>query len=142
MKTFASDNFSSVCTEVFEYLIDINNSGHAVSYDGDDVTQQAVELLTEAFGTAHGILFVPSGTGANILALKLLLERSYDAVVTSSVAHVYEEESGSSGHHSRGNGGSSIYGELIVWQGAGSRTKIEAALGAGCQNIVDDVVRA
>lgn len=93
-RTFASDNFSSVDPRVMNYLTEINAQGHAKSYEGDTVTQEAEQLFVETFGDGTDVIFVPSGTGANILGISLLLQRPYEAVMTTSVSHVYEEESG------------------------------------------------
>jgi len=93
-RTFASDNFSAVDPSIMSYLAEINAQGHMQSYEGDPVTLEAERLFVENFGEGTQVLFVPSGTGANILGLKLLLERPYEAVLTSHVSHVFEEETG------------------------------------------------
>lgn len=94
LRTFASDNFSSVDPKVMGYLQEINQRGHMQSYEGDPVTIEAEGLFTEIFGEDTRVIFVPTGTGANILGLSLLLQRPYDAVITTGVSHIYEEESG------------------------------------------------
>jgi threonine aldolase len=93
-RTFGSDNFSSVHPEVMNYLVEINGRGHVQSYEGDPVTFEAQQLFRDEFGEDTQTIFVPSGTGANILALKLLLERPYEAALTSIASHVFEEEAG------------------------------------------------
>jgi threonine aldolase len=93
-RTFASDNFSSVDLLVMSYLSEINGNGHTQSYEGDAVTREAESLFVETFGEGTEVIFVPTGTGANILSLKLLLQQPYEAVVTSQVSHVFEEETG------------------------------------------------
>lgn len=92
--TFGSDNFSTVDPKVMEFLQQINQKGHAQSYDGDSVTAQARAEFRELFGEEVPVLFVSTGTAANILSIKLLLEKPYDAVVTSNISHIYEEETG------------------------------------------------
>lgn len=93
LHTFASDNYSAVDPAIMSYLNEIN-SGHVQSYEGDEVTKQAEALFVENFGEGAKVLFVPSGTGANILALELLLEKPYEAVVTTEVSHVFQDEVG------------------------------------------------
>lgn len=93
LRTFASDNFSGVDPEVMSFLNEIN-VGHMQSYEGDEITKRAEKLFVDEFGDGTRVLFVPSGTGANILSLKLLLEKPYEAVVVSEVSHVFEEETG------------------------------------------------
>lgn len=92
--TFASDNFSGVDPAVMQFLVDINTQGHAQSYDGDAITEEARGEFEKVFGSDIDVLFVSTGTAANILGLKLLLEKPYDAVLTAETAHIYEEETG------------------------------------------------
>lgn len=94
IRTFASDNFSGVDPAVMRYLQDINTQGHTPSYGADSVTEEARLLFRKFFGNDTQTLFVPTGTGANILSLKLLLQKPYEAVVCSEVSHVFEEETG------------------------------------------------
>jgi len=72
----------------------MNTKGHAPSYGEDAITQQAKQAFSNEFDGEPEILFVPTGTGANILSLKLLLEKTYEAVITSQVSHIFEEETG------------------------------------------------
>ncbi|HEX6462698.1 MAG TPA: aminotransferase class V-fold PLP-dependent enzyme [Candidatus Saccharimonadales bacterium] len=94
IRTFASDNYSAVHPRVIEFLATINTKGHAPSYEEDAITGQAKQALSNKFSGEPEILFVPTGTGANILSLKLLLEKPYEAVITSHVSHIFEEETG------------------------------------------------
>src|SRR6266496_2971814 len=94
MRTFASDNFSAVDPRVMAYLNESNDRGHMPSSDGDEVTEAARDEFKKIFGKDISVLFVPAGTGANILALKLLLKGPYEAVMTTAISHIYEEETG------------------------------------------------
>lgn len=94
IRTFASDNYSAVHPQVIEFLTTINTEGHAPSYGEDAITRQAKQAFSSEFDGEPEILFVPTGTGANILSLKLLLEKPYEAVITSHVSHIFEEETG------------------------------------------------
>ncbi len=98
VRTFGSDNFSSVDPAILQFLQDINAQGHMPGYGADAVTEEARQLFQQTFGESE-VLFVPTGTGANILGLSLLLEHPYDAIVCSSVSHVFEEETGASSAH-------------------------------------------
>lgn len=91
-RTFASDNNSAVDPRVMQYLVGIND-GHQPSYGDDRVTREADRLFAEVFGEGTRTIFVPNGTGANVLAISLLLQPG-DAVVTTNISHVSEEESG------------------------------------------------
>ena len=93
MKTFASDNFSTVDPRVMQYLNTINE-GHETSYADDTVTALATAELKKAFGEFKEAMYVTTGTAANILALKILLAYRDDAVLTSNISHVCEEETG------------------------------------------------
>lgn len=92
--TFGSDNFSSVDPLVLNFLVEMNTQGHAQSYDGDTVTEQARTEFKKLFSSDIEVLFVSTGTAANILSLKLLLEKPYESVATSNISHIYEEETG------------------------------------------------
>lgn len=94
IRTFASDNYSTVHPDIMDFLSTINQHGHDAAYGDDAVTRQAKDLFRKAFGRNAEILFVSTGTAANILALEILLERPYDALITSDVSHIFEEETG------------------------------------------------
>lgn len=93
-RTFASDNYAPVDPRIMDYLAAVNGRGHMKSYSGDPVTQEAERLFVENFGGETEVIFVPSGTAANILSLKMLLERPYEALLTSHASHVFDMETG------------------------------------------------
>jgi len=68
------------------------NSGDAVAYGEDEITRASVARLCAAAGARHGYL-VFNGTGANVLALSLLL-RPYEAVVCAESSHLNVDECG------------------------------------------------
>ena len=94
IRTFASDNYSTVHPEVMNFLIKMNQSGHDAAYGDDEITEQAKDLFKKTFGENTEVLFVTTGTAANILSLRLFLEKPYEAVITSDISHVFEEETG------------------------------------------------
>lgn len=98
IRTFGSDNFSSVDPAILKFLQDINAQGHMPGYGADPITEEARQLFRQTFGESE-VLFVPTGTGANILGVSLLLEHPYDAVICSSVSHIFEEETGALSAH-------------------------------------------
>jgi threonine aldolase len=93
MRTFGSDNYSGVHPRIMQELASINVQGHDQPYGGDAVTAAAAERFRDAFGDVR-VVFTPSGTGANVLALALLRAHRYDAVICAGSAHVFEEEAG------------------------------------------------
>lgn len=88
----ASDNFAPVHPTILEAIVEANK-GYANAYGQDNWTQKAEQLVNESFGHHCKVLFVPTGTGANVLALKLSC-RSYESVICSDIAHIQYQESG------------------------------------------------
>jgi len=82
-----------------QLLHDLHSQGHAAAYGADTITQRTKQLFDHTFGPDIAVLFVPTGTGANVLGLKLILQHPYEAVVTSDVSHVFEEETGALAMH-------------------------------------------
>lgn len=94
VRTFGSDNFSTVHPGIMQMLASINEQGHDLPYGEDSVTAKAAARFRETFGESARVVFTPSGTGANVLALSLLHGRRYDAVVSARSAHIFEDEAG------------------------------------------------
>jgi len=90
-RTFGSDNHAGVHPAVLA-AIAAANAGDAVAYGDDEVTQAAVARLCAAAGARNGYL-VFNGTGANVLALSMLL-RPYEAVVCAESSHLNVDECG------------------------------------------------
>lgn len=91
-KGFASDNWSGVCPEIMQALIDVN-SGHNEAYGelDDPVTEAAVAQFKHLFGPDIEVFFVYNGTAANVLGVGQLM-RSYQALITAKTAHINEDE--------------------------------------------------
>jgi threonine aldolase len=90
-RTFGSDNHAGVYPEVLAALAAVN-SGDAVAYGADAVSQAAVARLCGAAGANQGYL-VFNGTGANVLALSLLV-RPYEGVICAESSHLNVDECG------------------------------------------------
>jgi threonine aldolase len=90
-RTFGSDNHTGVHPAVLA-AITAANSGDAVAYGDDALTRAAVSRLCAAAGARSGYL-VFNGTGANVLALSLLL-RPYEAVICAESSHLNVDECG------------------------------------------------
>jgi threonine aldolase len=90
-RTFGSDNHAGVHPAVLA-AITAANSGDAVAYGDDALTRAAVRRLCAAAGARSGYL-VFNGTGANVLALSLLL-RPYEAVICAESSHLNVDECG------------------------------------------------
>ncbi len=91
-KTFASDNWSGICPEVLQAIIDANQ-GHAAAYGGDVWTQKAVDTFKDHFGDLIDVYFVLNGTAANVLGLMTVL-KPYQAVICAEGAHINVDECG------------------------------------------------
>jgi threonine aldolase len=88
----ASDNWSAVHPSVMQALAEAND-GFAPSYGSDSWTEQAQQIIQEAFKTKCKVFIVPTGTGANIFGLKLAC-RSYESVLCTDIAHIQYHECG------------------------------------------------
>lgn len=92
MKLFASDNFSGVHPKIMKAL-ETANDGHVMAYGDDDITKNAIKEFKKLFGKDVDVSFVYSGTGANIVALRTLLQ-PFEAVIAPRTAHINVHECG------------------------------------------------
>ena len=83
---FASDNYSGVCPEALEALVEANK-GHETSYGDDSWTKRACDLFRELFETDCEVFFVFNGTAANSLALASLC-KPFHSVICHETGHV------------------------------------------------------
>ncbi len=90
-RTFGSDNHAGVHPAVLTALAAVN-AGDAVAYGEDATSKAAVARLCAAAAARQGYL-VFNGTGANVLALSLLL-RPYQAVICAESSHLNVDECG------------------------------------------------
>jgi len=97
---FASDNYSGICPEAFEYLAKANKD-HDYSYGDDRWTAEAANLFREFFETECEVFFVFNGTAANSLALSSLCN-SYHSVICHEMAHIETDECGAPEFFSNG----------------------------------------
>jgi len=89
---FASDNNSGIHPEILN-AISAANTGHAVGYGGDEITEKAIKRFKQEFGEQTEVFFVFNGTGANVLGLSTLT-RSFHAVICADTAHIQTDECG------------------------------------------------
>lgn len=89
---FASDNYSQICPEVLEKIIELNND-YAPAYGNDFYTKFAADKLRELFEIDCEVFFVFNGTAANSLSLASLCN-SYHSIICSDVAHIETDECG------------------------------------------------
>lgn len=88
----ASDNGSSAHPLIMRAVMEANE-GEALSYGADRWTLEAQQLIRETFKRDCKVLIVPTGTGANVLALTLCCER-HESVICTDISHINYQESG------------------------------------------------
>ena len=89
---FASDNRAAVHPRVMKAL-EAANEGHAPSYENDDASRRAKDVLRRHFGPRAEPFFVFNGTAANVLCVRALCD-SWQAVLCSDVSHLANDEAG------------------------------------------------
>lgn len=89
--SLASENYAGVHPAILDAIIKAN-TGHVKSYGGDPYSLKAIELIRQHFGEEADVHFTFNGTGANVFALATAT-RSFNAILCSDLAHVYESES-------------------------------------------------
>lgn len=95
MRSFASDNNSSVHPKVMDALLDAN-SGHAIGYGDDPWTAEATEIVKKQFTRPCEALFVFNGTGSNTMALQMMT-RPYHIIFCAETGHIAVDECGAPG---------------------------------------------
>ena len=89
---FGSDNHSGVHPRLMTALARANE-GHAPAYGTDEWTTKCVEMFRSMTTPRAEVFFVFNGTAANVLSLASQMQ-SWNAVVSSSVAHLPNDECG------------------------------------------------
>ncbi|HEV2451277.1 MAG TPA: beta-eliminating lyase-related protein [Streptosporangiaceae bacterium] len=92
-KSFGSDNHAGTHPAVLQMLSQAN-TGDEMPYGADSWTERAAAALRTEF-RARGAFLVFNGTGANVLALSLLLS-PVEAVICAEGAHINVDECGAS----------------------------------------------
>lgn len=88
---FSSDNAGPVHPKVMAAL-DAANTGYALPYGNDPLTDAAVAMVRETFAAPGAeVLFVGNGTVANALLLSAL-SRPWETVFCAPHAHIHEDE--------------------------------------------------
>lgn len=98
---FASDNYSQICPEVLEKIVELNQD-NAQAYGNDYYTKYAADKLRDLFETDCEIFFVFNGTAANSLSLAALCN-SYHSIICNEVAHIETDECGAPEFFSNGS---------------------------------------
>jgi threonine aldolase len=88
----ASDNWSSAHPLIMNAVMEANQD-YAPSYGSDSYTEEAQKLIQDALGAKCKVFMMSTGTGANIVALKLACRR-HESVICTDIAHIQYQESG------------------------------------------------
>ncbi|MFL9840311.1 beta-eliminating lyase-related protein [Sphingomonas sp. ST-64] len=113
---FFSDNAAPACPEVIAALSAANTQDTA--YDGDALSQALDARFSELFGTHVAVLWVPTGTAANCLALASLCP-PYGGVVCHREAHIQMDEAGAPEFYTHG-------AKLLLADGPGAKLTPES----------------
>ncbi|MDO5036106.1 MAG: aminotransferase class V-fold PLP-dependent enzyme [Porphyromonas sp.] len=98
MRSFASDNNSTVHPKVMDAIVNVNE-GHVIAYGGDSdewpdwTTRNATKMVEQLFARKSVALFTFNGTGSNTMALQLLT-RPYHIIFTATTGHIAVDECG------------------------------------------------
>jgi len=98
---FASDNYSGICPEAFEYLVQANKY-HEQAYGEDHWTARVCDRLRSLFEIDCEVFFVFNGTAANSLSLASLCQ-SYHSIICHEMAHAETDECGAPEFFSNGS---------------------------------------
>lgn len=91
-RNLASDNNAGIHPLILEALSQANQ-GHALGYGDDPWTKAMEKSFQQHFGPETQVFPVLTGTAANVLSLATVL-RPFEAVLCSSVSHLYTDECG------------------------------------------------
>ena len=108
---FFSDNAAPVCPEVLTALTAANLLDTA--YDGDRWSKSLDARFSDLFGTDVRVLWVPSGTSANALALAALCP-PHGSVICHREAHIQNDECGAPEFYTHG-------AKLLIADGVGAK---------------------
>lgn len=95
MRSFASDNNSSVHPSVMKAILEANTD-HALGYGDDIWTTKAETMVKSLFTRECEAFFVFNGTGSNTMALQMIT-RPYHIIFCAETAHVAVDECGAPG---------------------------------------------
>ena len=127
---FFSDNAAPVHPRVMDAMAAANHLDTA--YDGDALSKQLDQRLSEVFGTHVRALWVPSGTAANALALAAMCP-PHGGIICHRDAHIQNDEGGAPEFYTHG-------AKLFLAEGDGAKLTVEG-IEAVLDGIVDDVHR-
>lgn len=112
---FFSDNAAPVCPQVMEAIVAANSLDTA--YDGDAWSAKLDAAMSGVFGTKCTVLWIPTGTAANAIALASLCP-PYGGIVCHRDAHIECDEAGAPEFYTHG-------AKLMTVDGEGAKLTVE-----------------
>lgn len=94
---FASDNNAGIHPEILQAITEAN-SGHAVAYGADTITERVQALFKRHFGAQAEAFLVFNGTSANVLSIQSATHPE-NCVFCSDLAHIHVDECGAPERH-------------------------------------------
>ncbi len=91
-KGFASDNVAGVHPQIIEAITKVN-TGYYKPYGEDEISTSVDELFKNMFGQEVEVCLTLNGTGANVLAIRSMLQ-SWQGIICSDIAHINTDETG------------------------------------------------
>lgn len=88
----ASDNWAPAHPSIVEAIVQAN-VGWAAAYGSDSWTKEAERAIQSHFPRQAAIFVLPTGTGANLFALKQSC-RSHESVLCTDISHINYHEAG------------------------------------------------
>jgi threonine aldolase len=107
---FRSDNCGRAAPEILEALVS-SNSGNALGYGGDALTAELHASMSALFERSVRIYPIPTGTGANALALAATTT-PFSAVYCSPESHINTSECNAAGFFGSGLKVSALAGQF------------------------------
>lgn len=92
IKDFGSDNHSGVLPEIMQAIQSANHD-HAIAYGDDFYTAKAQAAFERHFGEDIKTYFVFTGTAANVLSLKAMVQ-PFESIISSRTSHLFHHECG------------------------------------------------
>lgn len=96
---FFSDNAAPACPAVLDAIVAAN--GQDTAYDGDALSQRLDARFGDLFDCEVAVLWVPSGTAANCLALATMCP-PHGGIVCHAHAHIQNDEGGAPEFYTHG----------------------------------------
>lgn len=127
---FFSDNAAPVHPRVLDAIVAAN--GQDTAYDGDALSRQLDDRLSDLFETRATAFWVPSGTAANSLALAAMCP-PWGGIVCHRDSHIQNDECGAPEFYTDG-------AKLLLADGPGAKLTPET-VAATCDLIANDVHR-